>query len=184
MKGEEIVLKELMDEILKGNTKALEELVQIILPKLYRIAYYRLKNEADVNDAIQETLIIFYKNLHKLENKEYFYSWIIKVLKNECNKIYNRKVKNINILERETILTENNLLENPMEDINRELDFDILMEKLNKDEKIILKLYYDDGFEISEISNMLNKNINTIKSKISRAKAKLKNKMKGGNSNE
>ena len=93
-------------------------------------------------------------------------------------------MKNINILERETILTENNLLENPMEDINRELDFDILMEKLNKDEKIILKLYYDDGFEISEISNMLNKNINTIKSKISRAKAKLKNKMKGGNSNE
>lgn len=174
---------ELIDEVLKGNSEALEELVQIILPKLYRIAYDRLKNEADVNDAIQETLIIFYKNLHKLENKEYFYSWIIKVLKNECNKIYNRKVKNINILERETILTKNDLLENPMENVNRELDFDILIEELKDDEKLLLKLYYDDGYETSEIANMLNQNVNTIRSKILRAKIKLKNKMKGGNSN-
>lgn len=174
---------ELIDEVLKGNSKALEELVQIILPKLYRIAYDRLKNEADVNDAIQETLIKFYNNIHQLEHTEYFYSWIIEILKNECNKIYNRKKKNINILERETILTKNDLLENPMENVNRELDFDILIEELKDDEKLLLKLYYDDGYETSEIANMLNQNVNTIRSKILRAKVKLKNRMKGGNSN-
>lgn len=177
-------MEELINEILHGNINALDELVQYILPTLYYIAEKRLKSEADANDAIQETLIKFYKNLNKLEHKEYFKSWIIEILKNECNKIYNSRKKNINILERETILTEEEMLENPMDDVDRELDFNIMIENLSDDEKMLLKLHYEDGYETSEIADMLNQNINTIRSKILRAKIKIKNKMKGGNSNE
>lgn len=75
------------------------------------------------------------------------------------------------------------MLENPIENIDMKLDFDKMIESLNEEEKILLKLYYDDGYETSEIANMLEQNVNTIRSKILRAKIKVKNKMKGGTSN-
>lgn len=176
-------MEELINRILDGNEEAIEELVQTILPVLYRFAYDRLKNEADANDATQETIIKLYKNLHKLKHKEYFKTWIIEILKNECNKIFNKRKKHINIFEREKIFTEDDMLENPIENIDMKLDFDKMIESLNEEEKILLKLYYDDGYETSEIANMLEQNVNTIRSKILRAKIKVKNKMKGGTSN-
>lgn len=121
--------------------------------------------------------------MHKLKHKEYFKTWIIEILKNECNKIFNKRKKHINIFEREKIFTEDDMLENPIENIDMKLDFDKMIESLNEEEKILLKLYYDDGYETSEIANMLEQNVNTIRSKILRAKIKVKNKMKGGTSN-
>ena len=176
-------MEALIDEILNGNDDAIEELVQTILPVLYRFAYDRLKNEADANDATQETIIKLYKNLHKLKHKEYFKAWIIEILKKESNKIFNKRKKNISIFEREKTFTEDDMIENPISNIDMKLDFDIMIKDLKEDEKMLLQLYYNDGYETSEIANMLEQNVNTIRSKILRAKIKLKNRMKGGTSN-
>lgn len=176
-------MEELINRILNGNDEAIEELVQIILPVLYNFAYDRLKNEADANDATQETIIKLYKNLHKLRHKEYFKTWIIEILKNECNKIFNKRKKHIKIFEKEKVFTEDEMVENPIENIDMKLDFDKMIENLSEEEKTLLNLYYNDGYETSEIANMLDQNVNTIRSKILRAKIKVKNKMKGGTSN-
>ena len=52
------------------------------------------------------------------------------------------------------------------------------MEWLNYDERISLTLYYAEGYTNKEISKILKTNENTIKARISRAKLKIKNKLK------
>ena len=57
-----------------------------------------LKNDDDVCDAIQETLVSAYKNLKSLREPQYFSSWIIKILINKCYDILrkNKKIKYLN----------------------------------------------------------------------------------------
>ena len=66
-----------------------------------------------------------------------------------------------------------------------DIDFDLLIRRLSKDERLILTLYYKNMYTPTEISKILNINVNTVKSKILRAKQKLQQLYKkGGDINE
>lgn len=139
---------------------------------MYLIAKTKLSNDDDIADCISEAILISYKNIKKLKHNEFFKTWIIRILINECNKFYkkNRK-KNISI--------EDNNLENYLvfeEEFENNLSFDVVITDLDEDEKLILTLYYCSNYTTKEISKILKKNENTIRSKISRAKNKLKKK--------
>ena len=86
-----------MDELIlkakNGDKTSFTELMLQIKEELYKVAKIRLRNDDDVFDAIQETMLVSYKSLKKLKNNQYFKTWVIKILINECNKIYNYKNK-------------------------------------------------------------------------------------------
>ena len=66
--------------------------------KFYKTAKTILKNDADVYDAIQEALISIYQNYDKLENKNYFTTWGIRIVINKCYDLIrkNKKHEKIN----------------------------------------------------------------------------------------
>lgn len=142
--------------------------------KLYSIAFNRLKNEADALDAIQETIISTYNNLSNLEKIDSFESWVISILINECNKIYNKNVKMIcsDIEEFE------NIEEIHPQNINEDLFFGDLIKHLNEKEQMIMILYYKNDYSIEKISSILKIKINTVKSIMKRAKSKIKKYIK------
>lgn len=73
-----------------------------------------------------------------------------------------------------------NNTDNSIENSDSVIDFNILLESLNYEEKIIITLFYNNRFTCSEISQILNINVNTVKSKLSRTKEKIKKSYKGG----
>ena len=85
------VEEELIIKAKSGEVRAFTDLIHSIENDLYRIAKTRLDNDDDICDAIQETMINAYKHLKKLKDNSHFKSWIIKILINECNKIYKTK---------------------------------------------------------------------------------------------
>lgn len=105
-----------------------------------------------------------------------FKTWLIKILINECNKIYKKRKKyNISYEEKEVenyLVVEDNSFDN--------ISFDILIRNLKDDEQLILTLYYYSNYSTKEISKILKINESTIRSKIFRAKEKLKNQYEGG----
>lgn len=167
-------MKDLIKKLKEGDEAAFKELTIKLQNDLYRIAKTRLQNEDDIHDAIQNTMIITYNNVKKIRNEDSFRYWMIHVLINECNKIYNYNKKNIETCNR--ILTENKYedFSNPMYDINSKLDFDSLLEKINYDEKIVLTLHYSSQYSCSQIAKLLNLNVNTVKSRLNRGKEKLR----------
>lgn len=174
-------MEELIQKAKNGNTYAFTELILNIRNDLYHISKTRLNDDNDINDAIQETMINAYKNIKRLKENSYFKSWIIKILINECNKIYKSKYKNKNIYEK--LVNEkikSNSVNFDIQTVNSNIDFELLIDNLEYEEKLIVTLFYNSDYSCKEISNILNMNINTVKSKLLRAKQKIKNKYKGG----
>ena len=177
-------MEELVAKSKKGDSKAFTELIHSIKNYLYRIAKTRLNSDDDIGDAIQETMIIAYKKLKKLKDNSKFKSWIIKILINECNLIYKKRKKQNDIYEKVEINTVLGNEDESIHMINSKLDFELLINQLNYEERLIITLFYNNRYSCSEISEILNMNVNTVKSKLKRAKEKIKNYSEGGIYNE
>ena len=73
----------LVEEAKLGNNEAFEQLIEENKLKMYKVAKSILKNEDDVCDAIQNALMSAYTNLNKLQNNQFFSTWLIRILINK-----------------------------------------------------------------------------------------------------
>ena len=149
-----------------------EEFIKLINQnrlKLYKTAMAILKNDENVNDAIQETLLSAYKNIDKLENKEYFLTWIITILRNKCFDTLKRNKKIISIDE-----TEMQNKETYYDTYKVESSLERILNKIDSDLKEVTVLYYYDELTVKEIARIMSIPEGTVKSKLSRAREKLR----------
>lgn len=142
------------------------ELINENRPSLYRVAKGILKNEHDVEDAASEAILKAYKNLHSLSNLECFKPWLIRILVNECYAILKQRNR-IDLQENLEILNltyEDKKSDELMDSIN----------KLKEDHRTVLILFYYEDMSIKDISSVLEISEGTVKSRLNRAKEKLK----------
>ena len=166
-----------MEEIVKkaknGEIRALEELIHINEVKLYKTARAILSNNDDIDEAIQRTIILVYKNICNLKKEKYFNTWMMKILINECKKIWNQNSKRDKMfcdLEENKGITE--MEQEDYSFVTRALN------KLDKEFREVTILYYYDEFSIKEISKILELPQGTVKSRLSRARLKLNDLIK------
>ncbi len=159
-----------------GDKEAFSDLIEWLKMDLYKIAKTKLQSEDDIADAIQDTIISAYQSISKLKKLEKFKEWLIKILINKCNDIYKKrkKVKSFSL----DSMAEETYSFCPKEFGSIEIE-DVL-QSLSEEEKLIITLYYLEDYTSKEIASLLGKNENTIKTKIARAKAKIKNYFRGG----
>ena len=177
-------MKELIDKAITGNINAYRELVDMIKNELYYIAKIILYNNEDIEDAIQECIYKAYMKLDTLREKEKFKSWIIQILINECKTIYNKNKRKNNFLK---IIKKQDIIEyseKTISNVDDKLDFEILISKLNKKERTTLTLYYKYNYNTADISEILNENQSTVRSRLNRAEHKLEKLLKEGEKNE
>lgn len=167
-------MKDIIERLQDGDELAFKELTQSIENDLYRIARTRLKDDDDIKDAIQNTMIATYKSVKKIRNAEAFKTWMIKVLINECNRIYNFNKRNNAIFDKIVQDVYFNSYENSIQNINEKMNFDSMLEKLNYEERIVITLHYNSGYSCSQIAKILKTSVNTIKSRLTRGNNKLK----------
>ena len=96
---------------------------------------------------------------------KYFKTWLMRILINECKDILRQK-------------NHDTELDNFSEGVHCE-DLDLcewkqLLLCLDEESRKIVELYYFDEFSVKEISALLEMNSNTVSTKLSRARAKLK----------
>lgn len=132
---------------------------------LYRLSMSMLKNNADCEDAVQQTILTAYKKLSSLKNEEFFRTWITRILINECNKILKKRNRTAPI----------EVIENRTDDTfihNIEIKEAII--SLSPKLRVVILMKYSEGFSITEISKALKIPEGTVKSRLSQAKNKLK----------
>lgn len=142
-------------------------LIQRNKVSLYRLAKGIVKNEHEIEDAISETILKSYENLNQLKSLDSFKPWIMRILANECYNIL-RKKKRIDL---QGNMEAFNLV---CEDTN-EHELMWAINKLDEGFRTILVLFYYEDMSIKDISKILNISQGTVKSRLNRAKAKLKN---------
>ena len=81
-----------------GDNEAFLELINENKLNIYRVARGILSNEHDIEDAIQNTVIKAYEKINTLKKNEFFRTWLIRILINECNEIIrkNKRMPSIN----------------------------------------------------------------------------------------
>lgn len=168
-------MEKLVAKAKKGDKDSFTELILKIEDDLYKIARTKLNNQEDILDAIQETIISAYKSINKLKKNELFKKWIIKILINECNDQYKKKT----CIEFDEDIINKQELNSSTIKLEETLNFECLMRMLNGDERIVMTLFYAEEYTTKEIAEILNINENTIKTRIRRAKEKIKNKYEG-----
>lgn len=164
----------------KNKDEQVNELFENYMLDMYKVARLRLYDEDDIYDAIQETVYKLYVNFEKINKMHKIKIWLIKVLINECNKIYRMKKREIKLKEK---VLKTSHEETDFTNYN-DMDFEVLLKELKQEERIILTLYYGNRYTTKEIAKILNKNENTIRSKIKRAKESIKKKIEEGRYNE
>lgn len=158
---------------LSNITKAEKEELfnSLVIPlktKLYKTGMAILKNDDDCVDAIQNALFSAYQNLEKLENEQYFATWMTRIMINKCYDVIknNKKVVFLNeqMKKQEDFYydtyKEESIVENALNSIDQDL-------------KLVAVLYYFDGFSIKEISQICNIPEGTTKSRLARCRDKL-----------
>lgn len=158
-----------------GDAEAFIHLMDKYKIDLYKLGMTLLHNDDDVGDAMQDTVLKAYKHLKKLHNIESFKSWLLKIMVNECTNIL-RARKKITFFEKflkreEKVYFDNYNLENQL----------LLqsIKKLDNNLKIIILLFYYEDLSMNDISRTLNIPSGTVKSRLSRARKKLFELMKG-----
>ena len=133
---------------------------------LYHISKSILKNDSDCGDVVQETLLKAYEKLPMLKEEKFFRTWITRILINECTGIL-RKRKNV-------IPYEDYMDNERLSEESRYHHLYMAIMELPEDLRILVTLYYIEGFSQKEISEILEIPEGTIKSRLSRARDFLK----------
>lgn len=149
----------------KGDADAFVALMEKNKKSLYKIAKSYLKNEEDVADVIQDTILSAYEHIEELRQAAYFRTWLTRILINHCNDL--RKEQKRFISE---ALDENREAAEAGDD----RAFYELLEELSEEVRPIFLLYYGAGFRVKEIARILETNENTVKSRLQRGREKLK----------
>ncbi|KUO61722.1 MAG: hypothetical protein APF84_15130 [Gracilibacter sp. BRH_c7a] len=84
---------ELVNKAKDGDKEALIQLVMARQHEYYRLAYVYLKQKEDSLDALQDMIIILYKNIQSLKNDEAFFSWSKTILVNCCRQTLKKRNK-------------------------------------------------------------------------------------------
>lgn len=159
---------ELVELAKKGDKEAFSKIIEEMKYKLYKTGISILKNDDDTCDAIQETLLKAYQNLYTLKNVEYFSTWLIRILINKCYDILRKNSKIVHIDDQ-----LNNNEESYYDIYSEESILGNVLDKIDKDLKMVTVLFYYDEFSVTEISEILNIPEGTVKSRLSRARNKI-----------
>ncbi len=149
----------------KGDKQAFVQLITENKLSLYRVAKGILKNEERVEDAIQNTILKAYENIEKLKKYEYFKTWIIRILINECKIIIKK--------EKRVIYLEENNIKSDYKDKYKDLDLERALNIIDEDLRELIVLYYFDDIPQKEIAKILNINEVTVRTRLLRGRKKL-----------
>ena len=167
----------LIKRFIDGDSSVFQLLVKRHKEKVRNIIYLTISNSSSVDDIAQEVFITVYKNLKHFRFESQFTTWLYRITVNKC-KDHLRKinVRKIFVPIKEAagepgreIEAENNDVSNIVMNAISELPAKLRVPLLLKD---------IEGFSYQEISETMQCEMGTVKSRIFRAREGLRNILK------
>ena len=169
----------------KGDHKAFEQLMEEHFKKIYNLAYRMTGNPDDASDMTQEVMLKLFRNIGSFKGDSKFSTWVYRVATNTCldelkksrrhshtslNTEYDTGDGEITCEVEDTSPTPEEMTE------KKELRGMVAdaVQRLSPDHRAAIVLRDIKGFSYGEIAKILNCTEGTVKSRISRARASLK----------
>lgn len=143
----------------------IRELVDKYSSLIFRISYCILCNRDDAEDAVQETFLKYFTKAPEFNSEEHRKAWLIKVSANTSKNMLMLRMR------REAVNIED------VEDIGiSENDYEIfeLIMSLPAKYKIVLTLYYVEGYKCREIAEIINISEDAVRKRLQKGRELLK----------
>ena len=134
---------------------------------VYRIAFRYVKNPIDTDDVFSEVFLAYFKKERTFESEEHRKAWLIRVTIN-C-------AKDCLAGRSEWQQLHEEVLPDPAEGkTDAYMDLHMAIEQLRPEYQEVIKLHYLEDLSVKQIAQILEKNENTVKTHLARARESLK----------
>lgn len=138
---------------------------------IMRIAYTYLKNKADAEDIVQDIFIGIMEHPPEFNDENHEKAWLIRVTKNYCLNALNKRKHNICSLDKAAPAAVH-------DEYTAESTVLAAVQSLPEKYRIVVYMYYYEGYATREIASLLKMNHATVRSCLHRARAQLKDLLK------
>lgn len=155
-----------------GDADAFAKLYALVYKELYHIALCNLRNQHDAADVVSDAVLDAFTSIKRLRDLNAFKAWMMKILTAKIKRkqreyIENKATQDIEDVEQEIT----------GEISNSGLDIMEAIAKLDENERLVLSLNVVAGYTSDEIAEMCDTKAGTVRSKLSRAKIKLRQQL-------
>lgn len=172
--------RELIHRAGRGDAYAFEQLMAAHENKMYAVALRMCGNREDAQDCLQEAMIRVYRAISGFKGQSSFSTWVYRITMNSClDELRRRKSRTATSLD---AMLENGFM--PSDEGDTPEQSSLRAEQRRAMEKAIANLPEDmrsaivlrdiQGCSYDEIARVLDTNVGTIKSRISRGREKLR----------
>ncbi len=147
----------------------LENVLSTYSDMVYRLAFAQAKNRHDADDIFQEVFLRLAAKPRIFESEEHRKAWLIRVTINCAKKQFSSAFR------RKTVPLNDEFISETAEF----RDLSAYLKTLSQKERAAIHLFYYEDLPIKEIARLLGEKESTIRTRLTRARAALKEKMKG-----
>ncbi len=180
---------ELVESTIAGNAEAFTEIVKRYEKLVYSTAFFTVKNKDDAWDISQEVFMRVYNSIGSFRGESKFTTWLYRLCKNVTYDFVRKHYKNreLTISEisesgdsdegREFELPDTSVDANPEQSLLRKENIKLVRKALlemDEQQRTILVLREMQDKSYTEIAEILGIELGTVKSKLNRARAALK----------
>ena len=173
----ELDLKRTIELAKKGDEDAFSSLICRVQNSAYSIAFRYMENDADTRDVMQEAFIKMYRNLSSFKGDSSFETWFTRILINCCLDEL-RKRKNAggweDIDDHYDLADHEAGAEEQVIRKERQKAVTDAIRQLPEEARNIIILREFQGLSYEELADVLDLEPGTVKSRLNRAKQKLK----------
>ena len=179
MKNEDVAL---IQRILAGDENAFESLIRKYQKQVHAQALRQINDFQIAEDIVQEAFVQVYQQLETLEDPKLFPKWLYVIVNRRCiawlrkNRLQTQPLEETDISEIETEAYSRYIAAEHAK-TTAEAQRDLvkkLLAKLKESDREVITLHYFEEMSSSEIGELLGVSENTIKSRLRRARQRLK----------
>lgn len=167
----------LIFQYLEGDRAVLPILVGRYHRLFCEKAYWVTRDKESAKDIAQESWMTVISQLHTLEKRDSFKYWALRI-------VYTKAIDTIKVSKKErenkiAIASSSDLDTSSISDMeDRHMKLLAAIRALPKDKQDIIRLFYTESYSIVEIAEFLNIPPGTVKSRLFKAREKLKKYLK------
>lgn len=140
---------------------------------IYRLAFSYVKNTDDALDIVQEAIFKALSSKDSLKNPDYIKTWFYRIVVNTSLDLL-RKQKKLVVVDDETLFS----YDTGTVDDYPNIDLQKALDSLPDNYRSIIVLRYFEDLKLEEVAEILNENVNTVKTHLYRSLEKLRIEMK------
>jgi RNA polymerase sigma-70 factor (ECF subfamily) len=174
----------------RGDIESFNQLVRLYESRVYNLCYRMLGDSDSAADATQDTFIAAYRNLRSFRGGT-FRAWVLRIAANNCYDVLRvRKRRPATSLDALREPSDDGAGFDPADEDESPDDRVLRLElaaaierglsELPEEQRLVIVLSDVQGLSYDEIALITNTNLGTVKSRLSRGRARLRDILKAG----